>query len=188
MDGKRLKGEVDLKILVIGDFGVGKTTLLTNLCEYNGPTVEIMRKHITYKKKKYRLVLPDTLCAEQLGARTGIWFQKVTACIFMYDVTNQESLDNVENWVQELLRFGPNRGNIPKFLCGNKKDLETAVENDVVNNYCTKYNMKHFLISATTNDGVPELLNAVLPEAIKELSKGHAPAQKKSNGGGCVVV
>ena len=192
--------ELVVKITIIGDITVGKTTLINKYCNYNGNPVEIQRKHVVFQKRKLQLVFPDSLGAEQFGTVTSFVYQNTALCLLVYDVTNPESFDNIANWDSEIGRYAPKRGAIPKALCGNKCELPEKVDEAKVAAVLESKPMPQFKTSALSGQGVEEMFNELLPlaieEAIKQLKERNKPvpggdlAPKKGDKkkGGCVLL
>ncbi|EKE42217.1 hypothetical protein ENUP19_0162G0023 [Entamoeba nuttalli] len=192
---KQPSDELPIKITVIGDLGVGKTSLIHKYCEYSGEVKELNHKSLVFQNRKLKLVLPDTCGAEQMATVTSAIYQNASACIFVYDITKNDSLLSLQNWIGELKRYGPDKGNIPKFLCGNKTDLESQINENDFKDFLTKNPMKDFKISVQSGEGIDAMFNAILPEAIEESikqlkAKGRPipPPIKEKKSGKCALL
>ena len=72
----------------------------------------------------------------------------------VYDVTDQESFNNVYKWIQELQRYSPE--NTKKMIVGAKRDLfhQRTVEYEKVSKYCEEHAFPHIETSSKKNTNV----------------------------------
>ena len=125
-----------LKIIIVGDTGVGKSNFLFRFVENKfsrayRATVGLDLKTkiciIPKAKKKVKLVLWDTAGQERYMSLNKLYFQKVQGIILMYDITKRESFKNLTKWVKLINESAPF---VPLVLIGNKLDDEE--ENRIV--------------------------------------------------------
>nr|XP_029123116.1 GTP-binding protein YPTM2 isoform X2 [Elaeis guineensis] len=100
------------KLLLIGDSGVGKSCLLLRFAKIR--TVEQDGKTI-------KLQIWDTAGQERFRTITSSYYRGAHGIIVVYDVTDQESFNNVKQWLNEIDRYASE--NVNKLLVGNKCDL-----------------------------------------------------------------
>ena len=137
---------ITYKFIIIGDSTVGKTCFFKKLTtgkysNKNISTIGIDRKTLSLKvkinengeekDKNFEIQIWDTAGQERFRAITKGYYKDSQGLILMYDITNQESFDNIEKWVlnvKDLLGEEENNnfGNNNKYLTillGNKVDL-----------------------------------------------------------------
>ncbi|KAG8750703.1 GTP-binding protein of the rab [Ceratobasidium sp. 428] len=116
------------KLLLIGDPGVGKSSLLTRLADglyterstsTNAIDLEICT--IELDGKSVKLQIWDTAGAERYRAMTTPYYRGVHGIIIVYDVTDNDTFTNLENWFREIECYAPE--NVNTLLIGNKLDL-----------------------------------------------------------------
>ena len=187
--------ELPVKIILIGDLGVGKTTIIHKYCNYTGQAKEILNKQLVACNRKLKLVFHDTLGAEQMATVTSAIYQNCAACVFCYDPTNNDSVVNLNGWTAELKRYGPNKGNVPKYLCCNKSDLTRSIKEEDLQAVLQSCPLKEFKVSAQTGEGIDAMFDAIIPEAVeesirqlKEKNKPSPPPLKAQKKGGCVLL
>ncbi|WMV34559.1 hypothetical protein MTR67_027944 [Solanum verrucosum] len=100
------------KLLLIGDSGVGKSCLLLRFAKIR--TVEQDGKTI-------KLQIWDRAGQERFRTITSSYYRGAHGIIVVYDVTDQESFNNVKQWLSEIDRYASDSVN--KLLVGNKCDL-----------------------------------------------------------------
>ena len=90
--------ELKLKLLIIGDSGVGKTSILLKYVENSFTDQHIATIGVEYKTKvitkgKYKITLNiwDTAGQERFKSITKSFFSNANAIIFVYDITKRES-------------------------------------------------------------------------------------------------
>ncbi|KAM5193066.1 rho-related GTP-binding protein RhoF [Mantella aurantiaca] len=128
----RDKGRRDVKMVIVGDGGCGKTSLLMvyakgSFPEQYAPSVfEKYTTNITIGSKEILLHLYDTAGQEDYDRLRPLSYQDVNLVLICYDVTNPTSFDNVLiKWYPEVHHFC--RG-VPIVLIGCKTDLRMDKE------------------------------------------------------------
>ena len=133
-----IKSTIDniLKIVIVGESGVGKTNFLFRFIEGKylrivEPTLGIDFKSkictLPKSKKKVKMNLWDTAGQERYMSLNKIFFQRVQGIMLMYDITNRESYEKLPKWVKFI---NEQAYNVPVILVGNKIDDEN--ENRIV--------------------------------------------------------
>lgn len=151
-----------LKILIIGESNVGKSSLLLrftddvfdpNLAATIG--VDFKVKTVTVDGNKAKLAIWDTAGSERFRTLTPSYYRGAQGAILVYDVCNHNTFQKLDHWLAELETYCT-RNNVVKMLVGNKID---RLENRVVTkeqgmNYARKHSMLFIEASAKTRDGV----------------------------------
>ena len=121
--------EIKLKILIIGDTNVGKTSMLLNYTDNYFPETHLATIGVEYKVKelitdKYKINLQiwDTAGQERFRSITKSFFQNSNGILFVYDITNINTFHNVKDWIRDSEMNTNNR--FEKLLIGNKIDLK----------------------------------------------------------------
>ncbi|MED6220294.1 Ras- protein RABC2a, variant 2 [Stylosanthes scabra] len=123
--------DLSFKILLIGDSGVGKSSLLvsfiSNSVEDLSPTigVDFKIKVLTVGGKRLKLTIWDTAGQERFRTLTSSYYRGAQGIILVYDVTRRETFTNLsEVWSKELELYSTNQDCV-KILVGNKVDRES---------------------------------------------------------------
>ena len=150
------------KVILVGDSGVGKSSLLTRYFynefsnNHNSTIgVDCESKEINVKEKTVRLQIWDTAGHEKFRNITTSYYRNTHCFILLFDITNKESFDNLHYWYEEIKKFCT--VNDPLIvLIGTKKDLrnERTVYYDTIIKFSSERNFKYFETSSKQNDGI----------------------------------
>jgi len=191
------------KLLLIGDSGVGKSCLLLQFADNTYTEsyistigVDFKIKTIELDGKKIKLQIWDTAGQERFRTITAAYYRGAHGIIVVYDVTDQESFNNVRQWMTEIDRYASD--NVNRLLVGNKCDLTTKKMID----YATAKELADsmgiaFLETSAKNSTNVEQAFLTMASEIKDRMGPVASTSAKSNvkmestpvggggGGGC---
>ena len=179
------------KILLIGNSGVGKSSLLFRFSEDKWekefiPTIGVDFVSniilIFYKKKKKlktievdgkkaKLQIWDTAGQERFKNIQASYYKGANGILVVYDITNKESFENLSSWLIEIEKNG--NKNVYKFLIGNKNDLEDqrVITKEQGDEFASINGMDFFETSAKTAYQVQEAFEQLTRDIIKIVSK-----------------
>ena len=132
MSGKANKNknpnDVVLKVIIIGDSGVGKTNILTRYCEgifkesYVATIgVDFKIKLIQHGDKKVKLQIWDTAGQERFKNITQTYYKGAAGIILVYAINNIESFRNLNSWIRQIENTSNEDSTV--ILLGAKSDL-----------------------------------------------------------------
>lgn len=174
------------KLLMIGDSGVGKSSLLLSFTSDNfeelSPTigVDFKVKYVDVGGKKLKLAIWDTAGQERFRTLTSSYYRGAQGIIMVYDVTRRDTFTNLSDvWAKEIDLYSTNQDCI-KLLVGNKvdKEGERVVTKKEGINFAREYGCLFIECSAKTRVNVQqcfeELVLKILdtPSLLAEGSKG----------------
>jgi len=150
-----------LKILIIGESDVGKSSLLLRFTDdVFDPGlaatigVDFKVKTVSIDGNKAKLAIWDTAGSERFRTLTPSYYRGAQGAILVYDVSNRQSFQKLDQWLYELETYST-RTNIIKMLVGNKIDKDNrAVTREEGMKYARKHSMLFIEASAKTCDGV----------------------------------
>lgn len=145
------------KIIVIGDSNVGKTCLTYRFCLGKFPDkteatigVDFREKSLQVDKELLKLQLWDTAGQERFRkSMVQHYYRNVHAVVFVYDMTNPATFENMPAWIEECDRHSLDK-QIPRILVGNKCDAikQIAVNTNMAQKFADSHNMPLFETSA----------------------------------------
>jgi small GTP-binding protein len=128
--------DVALKVIVVGDAAVGKTSIAGRYTtgkfqsEYKATLgTDIFNKILRVEGRNVSLLIYDTAGQERFRALVERYFRGAIGALLVYDITNRESFENLPTWARQVDRF---TDKALKLVIGNKSDLKDkmAVENE----------------------------------------------------------
>ncbi|XP_062918644.1 ras-related protein Rab-35-like isoform X2 [Mobula hypostoma] len=161
------------KLLIIGDSGVGKSSLLLRFADntFSGSYittigVDFKIRTVDVNGEKVKLQIWDTAGQERFRTITSTYYRNTHGVIIVYDVTNPESFVNVKRWLHEISQ---NCDTVSKVLVGNKNEdpLARQVEYADAKRFCDQVGIRLFETSAKENTNVEEMFNAVTFMVLK---------------------
>ena len=152
------------KIVVLGNGTVGKTSLISRFCQ--DQFARSYKQTIGLDFFVRRVELPGNLSVTMqvwdIGGQS-IFSKMITTYIFeanavllTYDITNQQSFQDLEDWLELVKRTFEDREMPLLVLLGNKVDLNhmQAVKQDTHSKFASNNDMTHYYVSAKTGDQV----------------------------------
>ena len=173
-EGRDSVDESRIKLIIIGDSGVGKTNLI-NLAigrPFN-ENIELTLVHSFSQKKiklmgiDYMIELWDTIGQEELKTINKLFYNNSKIVIFVYDITNLNSFENLQLWVNEIdTQIGLK--NVIKGVIGNKIDLfkNEEVSDELGENFAKSIGALFLQISAKISE--PKIFVDYLRDLLKE--------------------
>ena len=170
----------ELKVILVGNSGVGKTNLINILTgrkfEQSIMTTTIstyVEKKMEMGNKKYNLEIWDTAGQEKFHSLTKLFIKESRIVLFVYDITDKNSFTEIKSWVKIVKEVLDDK--FVMGLAGNKKDLFLK---EVINEVKGKEKAKEIgaifkLTSAKEGEGIHELMESLLKEYIKRLNAGE---------------
>ena len=179
--GKSTKNE--LKIIVVGNSGTGKTSFVNKWIKgtfdenYKATIVsEFSYKIFDYKDKSYKIQLWDLAGMDQNICITKIFSKDSHGCIVLSDINDKSTLEISKKWkntVDETARFLDGT-NIPSILIRNKIDLMENEDNnddeEEMKDFCEKNKfLRCFKTSAKTGTNIDEAMNFLISTIIDKM-------------------
>jgi Ras-related protein Rab-6A len=155
----------NLKVCLLGDSGVGKTSLsnrLLGLSPSDGhcPTIGANSAQVTYRDTAFQLW--DTAGQERYRAVTPLYVRGSTAALVLFDRTSAPSLESVRQWAELVHDSGRD---IHIILVGSKTDLEgsqVVVSHEEAKRVVDELGLKQYIaVSSLSGFGVDVLLDAI---------------------------
>jgi len=171
------------KVLVIGDYAVGKTSIIKRYCEgYFTPNykltigVDFAVKDVDIDDNtRVTLQLWDVAGHERFGTMTRVYYKYAIAAIIVFDISRPATFDAVVKWKEDVNSkvVLANDEPIPLILLANKCDLpNVTIDSAALDEFCKNNGfLSWFKTSAQDNtniDGAMEFLVQKILEVAKE--------------------
>ncbi|KAH6566357.1 hypothetical protein BASA50_004565 [Batrachochytrium salamandrivorans] len=175
------------KLLLIGDSGVGKSCLLLRFADdtytesyISTIGVDFKIRTIELEGKTVKLQIWDTAGQERFRTITSSYYRGAHGIIVVYDVTDQETFNNVKQWLQEIDRYASE--GVHKLLVGNKSDLESkkVVDFKTADDFSNQLGIP-FLETSAKNATNVEQAFLTMAKQIKDKMGSTAAAQPNQN-------
>ena len=149
------------KIIIIGNSGVGKTSILERfiLDKFDESLLSTIGINFSEKViilengKKIKLKLYDTAGQEKFNSISRSYFRNADGVLFVYAVNDLNSFQNIKNWIELFMENHNGKKNIPLYLIENKNDLDRKVEEYLIDEFLNEYKFEFKSTSAKLNDG-----------------------------------
>lgn len=176
-----------LRLVLIGDSGVGKSSLLLRFADDSFTesfisTIGVDFRYRTIKvenNKEVKLQIWDTAGQDRFRSITSAYYRNADGIVMVYDVTKMDSFEHVEEWLSEVDKYATE--NIVKILVGNKADLhhERQVPRETAQRFADKLGMTFLESSAKTATNVPQVFETVATELMRAREKRAAATAAK---------
>lgn len=172
-----------LQLLLIGDSGVGKSCLLLRFADDTYTESYISTIGVDFKirtveldSKVIKLQIWDTAGQERFRTITSSYYRGAHGIIVTFDVTDQESFNNVKQWLNEIDRYA--NENVNKLLVGNKCDLEDkrVVDQATAKAFAEEIGIPYIETSAKNATNVEEAFMTMAGEIKNRMAKEPALA------------
>jgi small GTP-binding protein len=171
-----------LRIIVIGDAGVGKTQMMMRYCEDSfsatGTTtvgVDFKMKWVSLDGVSYKIQIWDTAGQERFRNIVENYYRRAQGILLVYDVSKRDTFDSLPEWLSSIEKFAV--PGTPVIICGNKNDLAAAVDLDVVETFASEKGLSVFLTSASNGEGIGEAFQTIAQKVVQggSAAKSGAP-------------
>lgn len=202
--GRTAKYDYLIKLLLIGDSGVGKSCLLLRYSDDSFTSsfittigIDFKIKSIAIGESKVKLQIWDTAGQERFRTITTAYYRGAMGILLVYDVSDESSFANVRNWMRQIEQNAAE--NVNRILIGNKADIdpsERKITHAQGKALASEYKINFFETSAKMNSNVDEAFLSIASDIVGRLrenpehygSEGGVSlnnGKKKAAGGGC---
>ncbi|PNY07573.1 ras-related protein RABE1c-like [Trifolium pratense] len=189
-----------IKLLLIGDSGVGKSCLLLRFSDGSFTTSFITTIGIDFKirtieldGKRIKLQIWDTAGQERFRTITTAYYRGAMGILLVYDVTDEASFNStllsllasfcsdIRNWIRNIEQHASD--NVNKILVGNKADMDEskrAVPTSKGQALADEYGIKFFETSAKTNMNVEEVFFSIARDIKQRLADTDSKSEPQT--------
>ncbi len=166
-----------VKVVIVGDWGVGKTSLIRRFAENKfdydyKPSigVNIVTKVVDVKGRKLKLQIFDTGGQERLQPLRKRYYTGANAVIFVFDITRASSAAAIESkWLDEVTSTLGN--DFVRVVIANKTDLtsERTVSEYAAQQATERIQGKYYETSALDGRNVADAFNELATQLMEKL-------------------
>lgn len=173
--------KVLLKVIILGDSGVGKTSLMNQYVNKKFSTsykatigADFLTKEVTVDDRIVTLQLWDTAGQERFQSLGVAFYRGADCCVLVYDVNSSKSFETLDSWRDEFLIQASPRDpdNFPFVVLGNKVDMgeeRRMISQKRATTYCQQRgNMPYFETSAKDNVNVEQAFEVIARNALMQ--------------------
>lgn len=176
--------KVLLKIIILGDSGVGKTSLMNQYVnkkfsnQYKATIgADFLTKEVMVDDRLVTMQIWDTAGQERFQSLGVAFYRGADCCVLVFDVTVANSFKTLDSWRDEFLIQASPRDpdNFPFVVIGNKIDLDNrAVPVKRVQAWCHgKGDIPYFETSAKEAINVEQAFQTVAKNALAQETEGE---------------
>eukprot|EP01083_Nonionella_stella_P200486 734125_1 len=165
-----------LKLLIIGDSGVGKSCLLLRFGDDSFITSFITTRGVNYKIKtidirgqRVKFQILDTAGQERFRTISTAYYRGAMGIILVYDITDEHSFLNVrQSWMRNIEQHAPD--SVINILIANKCDMheDREVTTERGQAFANEYGMKFYEASAKTGTNVSKAFRAIATDILRK--------------------
>jgi len=163
----------NVKVVLVGDSGVGKSCLLQRYCEGVYSEAHVSTIGVDYRSRRVRLgkdvftaQIYDTAGQERFRAISASYYRKAQGVIVVIDITSAKSVSSADRWIQELRKNCS--GDICAALLANKADQAWAVPVAVLEDLAVRYSLPLLQVSAKTGENVGQAFDSLIARIVAE--------------------
>ncbi|XP_066263797.1 dnaJ homolog subfamily C member 27-like [Branchiostoma lanceolatum] len=177
-----------VKVVGLGNAGVGKTSLIKHFCESQFSPVYQPTIGVDYGFKIEKILGEDLRIhlwdlsgnSDYLEVRNEL-YGNTQACFLVYDITSQSSFDTLDTWLRELGKYGGLNSEV--VVVANKTDLKAKRVISMADGrkWASAHKLKYYETSAVTGDGVQQMFQDLLMAVReREAQKDKRPKSRQS--------
>lgn len=177
--------KVLLKVIILGDSGVGKTSLMNQYVnkrfsnQYKATIgADFLTKEVMIDDRLVTMQLWDTAGQERFQSLGVAFYRGADCCVLVYDVNSSKSFETLDSWRDEFLVQASPRDpeNFPFVVLGNKIDMEESkrmVSQKRAMTWCqSKGNIPYFETSAKEAINVEQAFREACVNALQGEAEG----------------
>ncbi|CAF0836003.1 unnamed protein product [Brachionus calyciflorus] len=167
------------KLLIIGNSSVGKTSILFRYADDSFTSAFVSTVGIDFKvktvfrnDKRVKLQIWDTAGQERYRTITTAYYRGAMGFILMYDITNEESFNAVQDWVTQIKTYSWDNAQV--VLVGNKSDMqnERVVAYERGKQLADHLGLEFFETSAKENINVKQVFERLVDIICEKMAEG----------------
>ena len=182
------KYDEKIKIMIIGESKVGKTSLISRYCnnDFDGGAylstvgIDFQVKNIILNNKNIRIQIWDTAGQERYRNIAKSYFQSSDGFIIVYDISYIETFQKLDFWIEQIKLNSQEYTKM--ILFGNKCDIEEGrqISEEEAKEYAKRNNIKYFEVSAKDGTNVTEAFEYFIKDILNSFSPNENFKKRRS--------
>jgi small GTP-binding protein len=165
----------DIKILILGDLNVGKTSFINNLIydKFNNFEASTIGVNLNFKNYKINddninICFIDPSGSSRFSFLNEAYIKDINIVFYLFDLSNPNSFNNIQDKIDIFNKL--NNIKSYEYLIGSKSDKTSNIDKNDITEICKQNNIKYYSIS-NQNSKDFELINNLIYKYL--LSKKH---------------
>ena len=180
-----MSNEFLYKILILGDYSVGKTSFLNRYVSnsFLSKTLSTLGVEYVLKNAKMKdgsivkLQIWDTVGQERFRTITKSFFKGAHAIVLIFSVIDSDSFNNVRKWITQI-RDSADK-DVILILAGNKNDCEDRkVDKSEAEELANEFDIKYFDCSAKTGENINKAFEELIETMVKTVDISKVSSAK----------
>ncbi|KAL7721613.1 Sphingomyelin phosphodiesterase [Entamoeba marina] len=164
-------GAIVLKAVIVGESGVGKTTICNDITngdfQTTSPTVgaEFVTFNKKFNNKMVTVHMWDTSGQERFHSISRSFYRNAKAAIVVYDISRKKTFEKLDYWITDIKN---NSDDVVMICVGNKVDLEREVTIEEARAFAIKHELVYTETSAKTLEGIDDMIKEMFAKVFEE--------------------
>lgn len=178
--GNLTQPDFAFKFILLGDYGVGKTTLLNKLVNENRKAKHTTHNNsppfltsvITRGHNRIQITVVDTGGQEHFRSLTASFYRGAHGCLLLFDVTKANTFSDITFWLHDLKEY-TSHPEISIILVGTKCHVPAAdreVPTERAQKYAESENLSYMEVSVEDGTNVTEVVNKLADIILEKIT------------------
>ena len=173
--GEEEGNKLSLKLLVLGDSKIGKTSILERYVNKTFKdnylvtiVMDIRIKRLQINNNNLNIHITDTAGQERFRSISKMQYNRTHGILIGFALNDRKTFESITYWVEQIYTNRGNNSEIGLVLFGNKCDDKENIEvtDEEINDIKTKYKLQYFSTSAKENIDVQNLFEYLIKETL----------------------
>ncbi|KAA6383549.1 MAG: putative Ras family GTPase [Streblomastix strix] len=174
-----LRQRFRIKVISMGEPGVGKSCLIKRYCEKKFVSkyistigIDFGMKPVMVDSLDVRVNLFDLAGGDHYLEIRNEFYKEAEGAILVFDVNSKSSFVGLEKWLDEAQKYGAK--DYIAILCGNKTDIKKRVVSEQeAQSWASSKGFRYFETSANTGDGVDQAFTFLINTVAQKCKPPH---------------
>lgn len=171
-----------IKICIVGEYGVGKTTLVHSFLNKDVGVqttlgIDFFSRTFHLRGQELHLKIWDTAGSERYRSMMSSYLRESQIIVLVYDLTDRRAMSHVDYWMKVIESHHPSVVTV----IGNKTDVHVGAYEDV-QRMLEPWKRQHWtFVTGTTTKNRPEQFQSLIKKSLEIIVKDSPSVDKISN-------